>query len=122
MGTKLKFNSTFHPQIDGQTEVVNRSLGNLLRCLARNKPSNWEMLLTQAEFTYNNSVNRSTGNTTFEIVTRTHPRGISDLRDVASEEKRSDVGEEFADFMESLHREVKLRLEQSNQKYKENAN
>ena len=43
------------------------------------------------------------------------------MRDVASEEKRSVAGEEFADFMESLNKEVKLRLEQSNQKYKENA-
>ena len=42
------------------------------------------------------------------------------MRDVAGEEKRSATGEEFADFMESLHKEVKLRLEQSNQKYKEN--
>ena len=34
--------------------------------------------------------------------------------------KRGVVGEEFFDFMESLHKEVKLKLEQSNQKYKEN--
>ena len=45
MGTELKFSSTFHPQTDGQTKVVNRSLGNLLRCLVGNKPSNWEMVL-----------------------------------------------------------------------------
>ena len=46
------------------------------------------MVLAQVEFAYNNFVNRSTGKTPFEIVTGMHPRGTSDLRDVASEEKR----------------------------------
>ena len=59
-------------------------------------------------------MNRSTGKTPFEIVTRMHRRGILDLRDVAGEEKRSTAGEEFSDFMESLHKEVKLRFEKSN--------
>ena len=49
-----------------------------------------------------------------------YPRGISNLRDVVGEEKRSATGEKIVDFMDSLHKEMKLRLEQSNQKYKEN--
>ena len=44
------------------------------------------------------------------------------MRDFFGEEKKSVVEEEFSDFMESLHKEVKLKLEQSNQKYNENAN
>ena len=66
-------------------------------------------------------MNRSTWKTPFEIVTGMKPRGVSNLRDILNEEKRSAKGEVFANYIHYLHREVKLKLEQSNQKHKENA-
>ncbi|RVW76445.1 Transposon Tf2-12 polyprotein [Vitis vinifera] len=60
LGTQLKFSSSFHPQTDGQTEVVNRSLGNLLRCIVRDQLRKWDNILPQAEFAFNSSTNRTT--------------------------------------------------------------
>jgi hypothetical protein len=46
MGTNLMFSSSYHPQTDGQTEVVNRSLGDLLRSLVTEHHSSWDSILS----------------------------------------------------------------------------
>jgi hypothetical protein len=48
--------------------VVNRSLRDLLRSLVIEHHSNWDNILPQAEFAYNDSMNRSTGQSPFQIV------------------------------------------------------
>jgi penicillin V acylase-like amidase (Ntn superfamily) len=45
LGTSLYFSSTYHPQIDGQIEVVNMSLGDLLRSLVTEHHSQWDHIL-----------------------------------------------------------------------------
>ena len=79
MGAKLKFLTAFYPQTDGQTEVVNRTLGNLLKCLVRENLKTWDLILPMAEFAYNSSVNRTTYLSPFEIVTSFKPRQLIDL-------------------------------------------
>ena len=65
MGTTLRFSTAFHPQTDGQTEVTNRSLGNILRCLVQENAITWDKLLPRAEFAYNSSIHRATGYSPF---------------------------------------------------------
>jgi hypothetical protein len=82
--------------MDGQIEVVNRSLGDLLRSLVTKHHSQWDQILSQEEFAYNDSVNISTGKSPFQIVYGMKPRGVSKLRDPGKSEFRSARVEVFA--------------------------
>ena len=62
------FSTTYHPQTDGQTEVVNRTLTQLLRAVIQKNLKNWEDCLPFIEFAYNRSVHSTTEFSPFEIV------------------------------------------------------
>ena len=56
---KLKISTTFYSQIDGQTGVVNKSLGNLLSTLVGKHIESWDLKLSIADFAYNSFINRT---------------------------------------------------------------
>ncbi|PKA66820.1 putative mitochondrial protein [Apostasia shenzhenica] len=64
----LSMSTAYHPQTDGQTEVVNRGLETYLRCMTAEKPAEWSKWLTLAEWWYNTNFHSSTKNTPYEIV------------------------------------------------------
>ena len=76
MGTNLSFSSAYNPHIDGYTEVVNKSLRDILICLVYGNLKQWDLALAQVEFAYNDSPNKSTCMSTFHIIYGMHPRGV----------------------------------------------
>ena len=66
-GTKLRMSSAYHPQSDGQTEVMNRIVEQYLRAFVHHQPSTWGRFLTWAEWSYNTSVHSATGMSPYEI-------------------------------------------------------
>jgi hypothetical protein len=62
--TKVNLSTSYHPQTDGQTKVVNKSIGNFLMHFGAD---DWGKLLVFAKFVYNYSKRRSTGFTPFRL-------------------------------------------------------
>jgi hypothetical protein len=97
-------------------------LGNLLRSLVTEQGCQWDQILAQVEFSFNNSVNMSTRKSPFEIVYGIQPRGITELRDMNQDEFLSVGAEDFAAEMQKLHDRVREQLQNNNQKYKSRVN
>ena len=70
MGTRLDFSSTYHPQTDGQSEIVNSMILDLRKSYvnAVYQRNWWEKYLPLVEYAYNNTMHTSTGKSPFEIV------------------------------------------------------
>ncbi|GKC46169.1 RNA-directed DNA polymerase [Tanacetum coccineum] len=103
LGSKLQFSSSHHPQTDVQTKVVNRSLGNLLRSLIGDNAKQWNLILPQAKFAYNKSVNRTTGKSPFEVVYGRNPITTLDLVLVPEVRRFSEEGPDQSEQIKELH-------------------
>jgi hypothetical protein len=78
---KRRMSTAFHPQTDGQTEILNRILENYLRAYTSLEQMNWAQLLPSAEFAYNNSKNTTTQTTPFMALYGYNPELRVDVED-----------------------------------------
>jgi hypothetical protein len=68
MDTRLNFSSAYHPQMNSQTERVNQILEDMLRACALKDSKSWDKCLPYAEFSYNNSYQKSLKMSPFEVL------------------------------------------------------
>jgi hypothetical protein len=67
-GTQLHLSTTYHPQTNGKTEVVNKCLETYLRCFSMEKKNQWAQWLPLVEWWYNTSYHIATCMNPFEAV------------------------------------------------------
>ena len=118
LGTKLLFSTTCHPQTDGQTEVVNRTLSTMLRAVLKNNKKMWEECLPHIEFAYNRSLHSTTKMCPFEVVYGFLPRAPIDLLPLPSSEKVNFDAKQRAELILKMHELTKENIERMNAKYK----
>ena len=68
LGTKLIHSSAYHPQTSGQVERVNQVLEDLLQSCVITFAKTWDECLPLAEFSYNNSYQKSLQMAPFEAL------------------------------------------------------
>ncbi|XP_073152871.1 uncharacterized protein [Henckelia pumila] len=68
LGTKLSFSTTFHPQMNGQSERVIQILEDLMRACAIDFHDIWESRLLLVEFAYSNNYQATIGMAPYEAL------------------------------------------------------
>lgn len=66
-GTKLRYSTAYHPESDGQTKVLNRTLEQHLRSFVHDRPALWHSFLSLIEWSYNTSTHSAAGISPYEI-------------------------------------------------------
>jgi len=123
LGTKLKFSTSCHPQTDGQTKVVNRSLSTILRAIMKGNHRSWDEYLPHIEFAYNRVVHKTTNISPFEVVYGFNPLTPLDLLPLPNpQEFVHKEGATKAKFVKKMYERIKEQIQQQTEKYLKHRN
>jgi hypothetical protein len=117
LGIELHFTSGYHPEGDGQTEHVNQTLEQYLRCYCNYQQDNWSDLLPLTKFAYNNAPSETTGVSPFFANKGYHPDlTVHPEWDITSARAR-----EYAVDLGNLHDYLKEQMADSQKHYQKTA-
>ncbi|XP_074355998.1 uncharacterized protein LOC141695667 [Apium graveolens] len=117
-GTRLNFNTAYHPQTDGQSERMIHTLEDMLRACALEWIGDWDKYLYLVEFAYNNSSYASIGIPPFEALYGRRCRAPSCWDEVG---ERVTEGPELVRITNEKVEKVKESLKEARSRQKSNA-
>ena len=110
------FSTAYRPQMDGQTERINQEIEQYLRIYINHHQNDWAEWLPIAEFSYNNKVQSSTGQSPFLTLYGYHPNMGTNLR----REARNESAQQFATRIQELRKEAEASLKMASERMKLN--
>ncbi|MCO5597406.1 hypothetical protein L7F22_051482 [Adiantum nelumboides] len=116
LGTRLDFSSAYHPETDGQSEIVNSTVLDLLKCYVSDKQTEWEKYLPLVEFAYNDTIHSSTGKAPFEVI-----YGKPHLPPILFTKDKIFAADEFVRDIEAAYSQVRRAITNSQEKQKKAA-
>lgn len=118
-GVHLKHSTSYHPQTDGQSEVVNRCLETYLRCFCFEKPNKWAKWLAWAEYWYNTSFHSATKCTPFKAL---YGRDPPPLIRYEGQQNPVDSIDRLLEDRDAILDELRMNLIRAQQKMADQAN
>ncbi|MCO5556977.1 hypothetical protein L7F22_010532 [Adiantum nelumboides] len=115
LGTKLNFSSAYHPQIDGQSEIANSIVLDLLKAYVMevDQRNQWEKYLPLFEYAYNNTVHTSIGKTPFEVI-----EGRSKVPPILKMHGKIFTADEYSRDLRNSFAKIKEAISIAQQKHK----
>jgi hypothetical protein len=91
LGVKHKMSTSYHPQTDGQTERLNQTLEQYLRCYVNDRQDNWISLLPLAQIAYNYVPTTTTGTSPFYATYGFQPNNLNGTMEVLAKNPAAEV-------------------------------
>jgi hypothetical protein len=115
---------TFHPQTDGQTEVVNQMIVHILHMSNSKHPRTWDEILPYVQHRYKRALHRSTGHNPFQVGLGFQQLGSKDVAlplavtstNSSPAPTEADKATQFIEQIQHIHQQVQDILQKSNDK------
>ncbi|UYV62854.1 hypothetical protein LAZ67_2002159, partial [Cordylochernes scorpioides] len=102
------FTTSYHPQTNGLTKRLNRTLINMLSMYVNTDQKNWDEILPFITHAYNTTIQETTGYSPFFLMFGREPTSLLDDRNISVDIDKDDYDEYIKHHLDKINRTRKL--------------
>ncbi|UYV80221.1 hypothetical protein LAZ67_18002076, partial [Cordylochernes scorpioides] len=117
------FTTSYHPQTNGLTERLNRTLINMISMYVNTDQKNWDEILPFITHAYNTTIQETTGYSPFFLLFGREPMSLLDDENIPTDSNMDDYDEYIENYLDKIARtrqEVINNTEKTQERMKRN--